>query len=57
MRRNTPVGTLYRRALARVERRSRVYVITRGERDRVLLAEAVRTCNMLARMLPVRRGG
>lgn len=53
---NTPVGTLYRRALRRVERRAFDLRMDRTPERLELLREAVRTCNTLARMLPPARG-
>lgn len=49
MRGMTPVGTIWRRALLRVNRRAARYIITRDPRDLELLAQAVRVANNLAR--------
>lgn len=42
------VGTIWRRALRRVDRRALRYLETRSERDLELLREAARLANSLA---------
>lgn len=65
MPRNTPIGTLYRRAIRRVDRRAATYRATLAEHlgfpcvqclreDEQLLREACRLANNLAQSLPVR---
>ena len=45
---NTPIGTLYHRALKRVQRRAFAYRMDRTPARLALLTEACRLCNTLA---------